>query len=173
MCDGFVSTNGPGRTQMRYPQKHLIGSNDLNLVIGMEPTARLEVKVTDASGSALPGVRVMTWPNVRYGEWAATILMSDCYGTADSLLRVGKQYWWERSVPDFSGVSDGNGLAVLANLPPELDELAVEHPKFVLPIVRESTGQQHRQARFTLVAGKTNRISIQLEPKDGSTISHY
>ena len=173
MCDGFVSTNGPGRSNMRYPQKYSFGSSNLDLVIGMEPTARLEVKVTDPNGTALPDVRVMTWPNVRYGEWAATILMSDCYNTADFLLKADKQQWWERSVPGFTGVSDANGLAVLANLPPEADQLAVEHPNFVLPIVRGSTGQQHRQASFTLVAGRTNRISIQLEPKDVSRIRHY
>jgi hypothetical protein len=174
MCDGFVSTNGPGQHRMRYPQKHFLGSTDLSVTLGMEPTARLEVKVTDGSGKALPGVRVMTWPNVRYGEWAASILMSDCYRTADFLLRKAEaKSWWNNPVPGFQGVSDTNGLAVLENLPSEVDQLAIEHSNFALPIVRESTGQQHRQASFTLVAGKTNRISIQLEPKDSSAISHY
>ena len=174
MCDGFVSTNGPGQHRMRYPQKHSVSSNDLDVTIGMEPTARLEVKVTDGSGKALSGVRVMTWPNVRYGEWAASILMSDCYLTADFFLRKEKQkFWWNNPVPGFEGVSDTNGLAVLGNLPSEVDQLAIEHPQFALPIVRESTGEQHRQVNFTLAAGKTNRISIQLEPKDSSAISHY
>jgi len=174
MCDGFVSTNGPGQFHFRYPQKHIIGSNDLDLTIGMERTARLEVKVVDGSGQALANARVVTWPNVRYGEWSATILMGDCYNTADFLLgKADKKSWWRQPVPDFEGVSDANGLAVLLNLPPEVTQLSVEHTQFVLPIVRSPNGQDDRQASFTLVAGKTNRISIQLEPKDSSAISHY
>ena len=174
LCDGFVSTNGPGQFKMRYPQKHSLGTNDLDVAVGMEPTARLEVKITDANGRALPEARVMTWPNVRYGEWSAVILASDCYNTADFLIgKESRKNWWERQVSDFAGVSDANGLAVLANLPPEVNQLNVEHPQFALPIVRGPTGQQNREASFTLVAGQTNRISIQLEPKESSAISHY
>ncbi|MEK7675307.1 MAG: hypothetical protein AAB676_05670 [Verrucomicrobiota bacterium] len=53
LCDGFVSTNGPGQFQMRYPQKHSLGTNDISITIGMEPTARLEVRVTDDKGHPL------------------------------------------------------------------------------------------------------------------------
>src|SRR5207253_745195 len=87
LCDGFVSTNGPGKFQTRYPQQHLIGTNDLTITIGMERTARLEVRVTDSAGNPLKGARVSTWPNVRYGEWSATILVGDCVNTSDRLLQ--------------------------------------------------------------------------------------
>jgi len=174
LCDGFVSTNGPGKFQMRYPQKHSLGTNDLALTIGMEPTARLEVKVTDETGQPLGDVRVMTWPNVRYGEWSATILASDRYTTSDFLLaKPDQRMTWGQPVADFQGVSDSAGLAVLPNLPPDVKELAVEHPQFALPAVTGTDGSKHRQATFTLVAGQTNRISIQLEPRDRSTITHY
>ena len=173
MCDGFVSTNGPGRSRMRYPQTHSISSNDLHLAIGMEPTTRLEVKVTDQSSQVITNARVVTWPNVRYGEWAATILMSDCYNSADFLLGHVDRKSLRRRVLDFEGISDASGIAVLPNLPSEVTQLSVEHTQFALPIVRTSNGQQHRRASFTLVSGKTNRISIQLEPRDSSTISHY
>jgi len=174
LCDGFVSTNGPGQFHMRYPQKHLLDTNDITLTIGMEPTARLEVKVTDEAGQPLKDVRVATWPNVRYGEWSATILAGDCYNTSDFLLAKPDQTKpWVQSVADFQGVSDSAGLAVLPNLPPHVKELAVEHPQFALAAVASTDGSKHRQATFTLVAGQTNRISIQLEPRDRSTITHY
>jgi hypothetical protein len=174
LCDGFVSTNGPGRFQMRYPQKHLLGTNDLAITLGMEPTARLEVKVTDDSGRPLKDVRIMTWPNVRYGEWSATILASDQYNTADFLLaKPDTKLAWDRTVADFQGISDSAGVAVLPNLPPDVKELAVEHPQFVLPAVTGLDGSKHRQATFTLVAGQTNRLSLKLEPSDRSTITHY
>lgn len=174
MCDGFVSTNGPGKFHMRYPQRHLLGTNDLTIGIGMEATARLEVKVTDAAGQPLQGVRVATWPNVRYGEWSATILMSDCYRTADALQsKLDSASLWGRGAPDFEGVSDATGLAVLANLPADTTELATDHPQFELPAVADSSGQKRRQSQFTLAAGRTNQLTIRLEPRDQSVISHY
>ena len=174
LCDGFVSTNGPGQFQMRYPQKHLLGTNDLTITIGMEPTARLEVQVTDDKGRPLKDARVMTWPNVRYGEWAANILMSDCYDTSDRLLSgSGKLFSWGQQVADFQAVSDSAGLAVLPNVPADVNELAVEHPRFVLPAVGTSGTGKRRQASFTLVAGQTNRMAVQLEPREQSPISHY
>ncbi len=69
LCDGFVSTNGPGQSpSMHYPQKQLLRTNDLTLTLGMEPTASLQVEVTDDHGKPLQDARVATWPNVRYGE---------------------------------------------------------------------------------------------------------
>jgi hypothetical protein len=176
LVDGFVSINGPGQAHMRYPHKHVLGTNDLVIPIRMEPTARLEVNVTDNLGHPLKDARVMTWPNVRYGEWSATILMSDCYNTSDNLLmKPEKKFAWGRPVMvmDFQGVSDSAGRAVLPNLPPDVTELAVEHAQFELPIVTSPDGRKQRQASFTLVAGQTNRISLQLEPRERSTIAHY
>ena len=45
---------------------------------------KLELRVSDEQGKPLKDARVATWPNVRYGEWSATILGDDC-----SLLREG------------------------------------------------------------------------------------
>lgn len=174
LCNGYVSTNGPGQTRMHYPQKHVLSTNDLAITIGMEPTARLEVRVTDDKGKPLPGVHVMTWPNVRYGEWSATILMSDCYNSSDRYLaKRDGEIDWGKPVPDFQGVSDTNGLAVLPNLPVTVAELAVKHPQFDLPAVGTATGRRERYASFTLSAGQTNRVSLRLEPSDQSPIRHY
>ncbi len=174
LCDGFVSTNGPGQSSMHYPQKHSLGTNDLAIVIGMEQTARLEVKVTDEAGRPVKDVQVRTWPNVRYGEWSARILMGDCYNTSDFLrAKPDKEFSWRQPVLDFQGVSDGTGLAVLPNLPPKVKVLAVEHSQFALPTATTPDGRKHRQASFTLVAGQTNRLSLQLEPRERSTITHY
>lgn len=174
LCEGYVSTNGPGQHALRYPQRHVLGTNDLAIVMGMEPTVRLEVSVTDPDGRPLKDVRVTTWPNVRYGEWAATLLMSDCVNTADQLLgRYEPESMWGQRVPDFEGTSDGTGVAVLANLPATVNSLNVEHPEFELPAVNDNAGRKQRRASFTLTAGQTNRLSIQLERRGRSEISHY
>lgn len=174
LCDGFISTNGPGQFKMRYPQKHLVGTNDLSVTIGMEPTARLEVTVTDDKGKPLKGATVVTWPNVRYGEWSATIFASDCYNTSDWLVsKAAAETLWRQPVLDFQGVSDSAGMALLPNLPPDVKDLSVEHSEFTLPVTQTPDGRKHRQASITLIAGQTNRVTIQLERREQSAITHY
>jgi hypothetical protein len=174
MCEGFVSTNGPGQHQMRYPQKHTLGTNDLSITIGMEPTARLEVTATDAKGKPVKDLKIVTWPNVRYGEWAAVILMGDCYNTTDMLLPgPRKKVWWAEQPLDFCGITDESGVAILPNLPADVKELAVEDERFALPPVKTGWGESRRQAMIALTAGKTNSVSIQVEPRNKSPIRHY
>jgi hypothetical protein len=174
LCDGFVSTNGPGKFQMRYPQKHLLSTNDLTITIGMEPTARVEVRVVDDRGNPLKDVRVLAWPNVRYGEWVATILMGDCYNTADRLLAAAEnKFSRELSVPDFEGLSDAAGLAVLPNVPATAKQLAAQHPRFTLPAIETPDSQKRREVSLSLIAAQTNHLFIQLEPRERSTITHY
>jgi hypothetical protein len=74
---------------------------------------------------------------------------------------------------DFQGVSDSAGVAVLANLPADVTELAVEHSRFALPAVGNAMGGKNRNASFKLLAGQTNHISIRLEPRNQSPIRHY
>jgi hypothetical protein len=175
LCNGFVSTNGPGKFHFRYPQKHVLGADDLDITIGMEPTARLEVRVTDNQGKPVKGALVSTWPNVRYGEWAAVRLAQDCYLTSDIMLSpAGKTYsFWNRHVPDLEGTSDDNGLAVIPNLPADVTQIAVDHPQLAPPAVLTPMGEKSREASVQLIAGVTNHASVQLEPKDKSPIAHY
>jgi hypothetical protein len=174
LCDGYINTNGPGKYKgFRYPQPHELGTNDLVITVGMEKTARLEVEVTDKQGRPVKGATVMAWPNVHYGDWAAVVVGSDCYDMADGLLdRDGAQAHW--NVPDdFQGKSDESGLAVVPNLPDTVTEIAVESETMVLPAVGTAVGGKQREAKVTLTAGSTNKVSVQLEPKDAMPIRHY
>ena len=160
---------------MRYPQKHVLGTNDVNITMGMEPTASLEVQVLDDQGNALKDARVSAWPNIHYGEWAAMLLTGDCYNMADRIREgpAAKPGAWWRKVPDFNATSDASGLAVLRNLPVEVSEFGVEHARFALPAVVTPGGDKRRQAAVALKAGQTNRVVIRLEPRDKSPIRHY
>lgn len=174
LCEGFVSTNGPGKFSMRYPQVHALGREDLSIVVGMEPTARLAVHVTDERGNPIREARVAAWPNVRYGEWSATVIASDLFNTVESLLAPTENHGWRVvPVPDFEGVSDEQGNAVIPNLPVTTDRLSVTHPGFVLPATGTPSTGMSRDARISLVAGASNRISLHLEPKDSSPVTHY
>jgi hypothetical protein len=160
---------------MHYPQKHVLGTNDLDITIGMEPTSRLEVRVSDEQGTPIQGVRVFTWPNVRYGEWGATILMSDCWNVTDLFLaKPGAQApAWGQPVADFEGTTDSTGLAVLPNLPSDVTEVALEHPRYALPAVNTPVGEKRRQAAISLTAGSTNRATLTVVPRNRSPIRHY
>ncbi len=175
LCQGFVSTNRPIAPQFRHPQKHLLGTNELFITVGMEPTVRLEVIVTDDQGAPLKGAKVLTWPNVHYGDWAATVLMSDLYNTSDYFLNLKKRTRLGSSVgvPDLTATTDRSGLAVLSNLPSDVREFTVEHPGFEVPATTGWGGQKHRQVAVTLMPGVTNRYTVKLEPRDHSPIAHY
>ena len=177
LCNGFVSTNGAGQFQTRHPQKHVLGTNDIEITLSMEPTARLEVLVLDAKGNPLKDARVSTWPNVRYGEWSATLLGQDCYHTADSLrdaqgTRAQRKWWFSRSAA-FQATTDVSGVAVILNLPREANGFQVGHPRFSMPAMDDGSGQKRRQASMSLRPGQTNRVSVQLEPVEVSPITHY
>jgi hypothetical protein len=170
-----VSTNRSGKFGMRYPQEHVLGTNDLDLIIGMEPTARLEVLVRDGRGAPIPGAHVFTWPNVRYGDWAATILTSDCYNVADLFLAKpgARTPGWGQPVQDFEGTTDSSGLAVLSNLPSDVTEFTVQHPEFTLAAVSRPGGDKRREATISLLAGITNRTAVTLVPRDRELLRHY
>jgi hypothetical protein len=178
LCQRFVSTNGPGQFRTRYPQRHLLGSNDVEIVIGMERTAALQVQVTDEQGRAIRGARVATWPNVRYGEWSSTILLSDCYNSSDLYLdgAASRSDWssMSRKVEgDFEATTDGSGTAVVPNLPVTVQSFAVYHADYVLPSKVTPGGDKQRYATVNLTAGETNTTSVQLERSGRSPIAHY
>ncbi len=174
MCDGFVSTNGPGQfPNMHYPQKALLESSDLTMIIGMEPTACLAVTVKDEKGEPLKDAQVQTSPNVRYGEWSATIICEDLYRTADLLRGAKMGNWWAKSFTAFQGKSDASGVAIIPNLPREVGSFSVHHPRFTLPARDTGFGQKRREASISLTPGATNQITVQLEPLGQSAIAHY
>lgn len=174
LCQSFVSTTSQGTKGFRHPQKHLLGSNDLSITIKMEPTARLEVFVMDDKGKPLTNATVSTWPNVRYGDWSATVMISDLYNTSDFFLDPKKpRPLWTEQVSDLTATTDSSGLAVLSNLPADVDKFMVEHPRFQLPITTQGTGRKVRESAVTLTSGGTNETTVRLELRDNAVISHY
>jgi hypothetical protein len=178
LCDGYVNTNGPGEvSSFHYPQVHILGTNDLDVTVGMERTCCLAVSVTDDQGKPLKQAQVNLWPNVRYGEWSATILGADNYNTADFIRDAGKRdgmtRWWMNRPPAFTATSDDTGVALLMNLPKEVKEFSVTHSNFALPARDNGYGRKERQASVSLSSGQTNRVSVQLERAGKTPIGHY
>ena len=175
LCDGFVTTNGPGKfPSFRYPHKYESVTNNLRLTLGMEQTGCLQVTLLHDNAQPVSDGVVSTWPNIRYGEWSATVLGSDCYRTADRLLAEPKEKsWWTFNVPGLSGTTDAAGLVFLYNLPAEVKAISVTHPRFVVPAVGNTSMGKQREASVTITPGQTNHLTVTLEPKEQSPISHY
>jgi hypothetical protein len=178
LCDGFISVSNPGQqgsSTIRFPQKHVIGADDLDIVIEMEPTARLEVTVYDQNGRPLEGARVSTWPNVCWGGWASTIFCSDLYNTIDLLRQTheGQGGFSREDPPGFSGISDKTGLAILSNVPVSQTRFTVGHPDYVLPKVQVPGGAPRREASIVLRPGAATEISVNLEPRNKDPLRHY
>ncbi len=174
LCQGFVSTTSPGTKGFRHPQKHLLGTNDLSITVEMEPTARLEVFAIDDKGNSLKDATISTWPNVRYGDWSAVVLMSDLYNTSDHLLKPETRlHLWNQNVPDLTATTDNSGLAVFENLPADVAEFSVEHSRFELPAMTRATGRKVRESAVTLTPGGTNKTTVRLEPRNNAPIRHY
>jgi len=175
LCNGFINTNGPGKFNFRYPQKHQLGTSDLSVTVGMESTATLEVTLRDDTDKAVTNAIVATWPNVRWGEWGAVVFASDCYNTSDwTINRDRIKSWMEDRNPDFQSTSDKNGIAVLSNLPPTTDALDVQHDRLALPVSTNGwAGEKTRAITLKLTTKQTNYLSLRLVPKEQSVISHY
>jgi hypothetical protein len=161
ICQGFISTNGPGKFSMHYPQKHVLGTNDLEVVIGMEPTARIEVQVVDKKNSPVSNATVAAWPNLRWREWSAVIIGMDLYDTGEWMRGLSKPR--DRKSPtfrDFEGTTDERGIAIVPNLPLDETELALNDERFQLPLAENG----ERRARISLKAGVTNYLKVVVEP---------
>ena len=179
LCNGFISVSDPGQRRfstVSFPQKHVIGANDLDIVIKMEPTARLEVTVYDENGQLLEGARVATYPNVCWSNWGSTIFCSDLINTIDRLKQpYENQDGVFREIPaGFFGISDKSGVAILSNVPAHHTSFAVEHPDYVLPKTGGTAGfAPNRDAGIILQPGAVTETTVILEPRNMDPQRNY
>jgi len=115
------------------------------------------------------------------GRFSAVVRPIDLYNTAQSLLS-GPVAWREftlfQSLLDFEGTTDSTGLAILPNLPTDVTWFGVDHPHFVLPVVTNFISSNVREIhpvtpQIQLLAGTTNRMSVQLVPRGPSPFRHH
>jgi len=62
---------------------------------------------------------------------------------------------------------------VLPNVPATVKQLAADHPRFTLTAVGTAGLGKRRQIDVTLIPGQTNHVSVRLEPREQSPITHY
>jgi hypothetical protein len=170
ICQGFTSTNGAGKYGFHYPQQHTVTKNDLDIVIGMEPTAILDVTVVDRQDHPIAGANVGAWPNLRWGEWGAVIFGKDLFNTGDWIRGVnlptrmgGPLDGKTPAVHDFDGTTDTHGHTVIPNLPLDVNEVALQREGYQIPAVNTGS-RDERHASVKLKVGVTNYLRIVVEP---------
>jgi hypothetical protein len=163
ICQGFISTNGAGKFRTHYPQDHALGTNDLETVIGMEATARLEALVVDQKEQPVVNAKVSAWPNLRWGEWSSVILGTDLYDVGEWMRGVSKPRDPRKDFHDFDGTTDARGVAVLPNLPLSVRNMDVSHTDFQIP-AKKGADRDVRSASVALRANVTNHVKIVVEP---------
>jgi hypothetical protein len=151
MCDGWVSRQPPAELTPGEPEPKyrapVLQTVDPALgepfVLAMEPTARLELDVFGPGDEPVEGASIQMWPNVHWSSGYSNIFLDRQWIVA----------------------TDAEGHAVVENLPPGKENLAVIHSKFCLPTQTTSWGAKRREADATLTAGQTTTLELRLEAR--------
>jgi hypothetical protein len=188
VCDGFVSAP-PDQQQLALsaarlhppfviraqdrrtqPQVALLEERAIDVAVPMTPTTSCRIRMVDPDGAPVSGATVAFWPNQIWlsggsqvlGEgfsqsgWLRASRREDAGG--GDLAR--RQLRHDAS-PRYQATSGDDGIAVVANLPPENQaSFHISHPELELPPVQVL----RRDASVDLVAGKVGEITVTLQP---------
>ncbi|HEY3898420.1 MAG TPA: carboxypeptidase regulatory-like domain-containing protein [Chthoniobacter sp.] len=120
LCDGYVSKNGSAERPIspRIPQQFREDAEPL--LVQMEPTASVRVRVRDRAGRPRSGTHIHFWPNAIWGGRSARIFAAGL--STEELLRSEPQTRQEQmmNLPGadrFHGVTDPDGESMIPSLP--------------------------------------------------------
>jgi hypothetical protein len=144
------------------PLVYMLNVPKLRVNVEMNRTATCEITVVGPDGSPLPNAHVGLWPNQHWFRGGSTIVGVG-HRSADLLRdRLGRDdVDWLGLLGRFSGTTNEQGVATIANLPGKPDiGLGVEHDGFEQPIENGD-----RSTTVTLKSGETHRLKIKMQPK--------
>lgn len=146
--------------QITQPQLVRIEQQDLNPILEMVPSSRLEVLVTDPDGNPLSDCVIAMWPNQ---AWFAvgTQILGEGMSSLEQLRKPMSLYetGWEPT-KRFQAKTNDEGKAIIANLPSDAQfDIAAEHKQFELPVLN-----RERQLRVQVDPGE-NKVTLKLQPK--------
>lgn len=157
--DGFISKSEadsfPG---IAYPQTLSLRPPVTSIEVVAESTATLQVTASTREGEPVEGATVRVWPNVYgMGEIGTSI-----FGEARSLVEGNFRRLPSLPELSYSAKTDGNGVAVLSNVPHFTRSMAIEHPEFEAPVHAEN---YTRNVAIELFPGERTEVKIALQPK--------
>ena len=155
--DGFASKNGGTYAHnFGVPQVFPLEAPTTRIEVATEPTATLEFTAKTKNGKPVEGALVSLNPNV--------IRIGGIFGD----MRRSSEEPFNKlpPLPDvpYSSKTDKDGVAVIRNVPACTGGMEVEHPQFQVPL-QDPKGWRDRYVRVSFDAGKTNHLTMVLEPK--------
>jgi hypothetical protein len=163
--DGFVSKNGgeikdrnPSYNHLKIgiPQPFSLVAPVTKIKVVTEATATLELTTKTKSGAPVEGVTVSLYPNV--------LRIGGIFGRMEHSSEEPFRHLDPLVEGLYSGVTDKNGVVIIASLPAITRFIDVVHPQFETPL-QDPTGWRNRSVRVAFSPGVTNKMELTLEPK--------
>jgi protocatechuate 3,4-dioxygenase beta subunit len=172
ISEGFVSKDptsynrsarNPQRFKMTAPQP---------LMVRMEPTGSVRVKVLQPDGKPLAGAKVGVSPNQSFD--GSSRLIGVGFNRADILkarLTGDDKFPEPEERFKFEAMTDANGKAVIRNLPSSIGQwLWVNSELYDMPIMSGGYNSPDRHASVQIVAGEETKLEIRMEPKGATSL---
>jgi hypothetical protein len=165
LCDGFVSKNGLADRPIsqRTPQQFREGTEPV--IVAMEPTATVHVRVRDRAGQARKGANVHFWPNAIWGGRGASIFAAGI--STEDVLQSAPQTLRERPTSlrvaeRFHGVTDQEGESIIASLPAGKLHFGVFDKGYQMECIEKETAFPGR-SEIELAPGEVRTLSVAMD----------
>ncbi len=135
--------------------------DEAELILGMEETGDLAVRVSKPDGEPLEGAGVYTWPNQRL-ELGGSMILGEFYRTIDQIeMQLNGKIPPRESSNRYSGKTDKNGIAILRDIPIKIrSAFTIEHTEYLLP--KDAAGVR-REIPFILTKTGVTEIPVIVE----------
>ncbi|TVP98663.1 MAG: hypothetical protein EA381_11785, partial [Planctomycetaceae bacterium] len=173
ICDGFMAKSGSPPSEateqerlnwesLTRPQFFSVGDTPPDVTIEMTPTATARILVTGPNDEPIPQAQVAISPNILWWRDGAQLYGFPTISSWD-LLKNPRDMYLQWNASPYSTTTDADGVAVIANVPPGQQMLAIQHDEFQLPTL-EPNGIG-RYERVELIANEDNHFAFGLEPR--------
>ena len=172
ISEGFVSKDPTSYNRStRNPQQFKVDASQ-SIIVRMEPTGSVQVKVLKPDGKPLVGEKVKMIPSQSLG--GSSWLIGAGFNRADILrfrLAGDDKFPKREERFKFEAVTDANGEAVIRNLPSGNGEwLWVNSELYDMPITSGGNNSPARHAVAQIVAGEETKLEIRMELKGTTSL---
>ncbi|MCA9167891.1 MAG: hypothetical protein KDB23_09500 [Planctomycetales bacterium] len=175
LCDGYraaAAKDAPVFALPRRaegPQVFLVDRQHTDVRLNMTPTAACRITVTGPDQKPVENVSCQFWPNVQWWQGGSQLYCHPLTSSADGLRHPERNYdsmLAEQETSPYSAWTDSNGIALVRNLPAELNRFGILHDDYELandPAQPNMEGLRLRDV--SLVAGEAADVTISLRAK--------
>jgi hypothetical protein len=169
-CDGGLTAYHPSgdTSSFVFPLPVELSASQAGIEIPMTRTACATVKMEGPDGQPIEGAQVVFSPNIQWFKRFATLVIPSPLGSMESLqmdedARVAA--WKARHSEAFMAITNAEGLATIAGLPPRHLTFGALHNAYEMPLNETS-----RYSKIDLKPGETTAVTARLQPKGSQVL---